>query len=252
MKSPSNGMAERDFTVGEVPGVLRSPASGADRALLRFDVIIARCARCRPPNCGCTMCGTRSGEGSPPSKPDRSLRNGRPTLRRREQAAPAATLTFAGSSRREKTRRLAEPSAHDDDLRLLAHQPIEAAGLHRGRLTALALRDEDLISADQVARQISPDGAPKPDWSPKQPSTASGTSSGPVSSVPPPSSAAPRDPARRPRRQAVTSTRPHLAPLLPSGCCSGPILRPTTTPSPGGPSRRAPYGPITAAVTGAG
>lgn len=41
MKSPSNGMAERDFTVGEVPGVLRSPASGADRALLRFDVIIA-------------------------------------------------------------------------------------------------------------------------------------------------------------------------------------------------------------------
>ncbi|TSB30086.1 alpha/beta hydrolase [Streptomyces benahoarensis] len=33
-ESPSNGMAERDFTVGGVPGVLWSPASGADRAPL--------------------------------------------------------------------------------------------------------------------------------------------------------------------------------------------------------------------------
>ncbi len=30
----SNGMTERDFTVGDVPGVLRSPASGAGRAPL--------------------------------------------------------------------------------------------------------------------------------------------------------------------------------------------------------------------------
>jgi dienelactone hydrolase len=33
-ESSSNGMIERDFTVGEVPGVLWSPASGADRTPL--------------------------------------------------------------------------------------------------------------------------------------------------------------------------------------------------------------------------
>lgn len=33
-ESLANGMTERDFTVGEVPGVLWSPASGADRAPL--------------------------------------------------------------------------------------------------------------------------------------------------------------------------------------------------------------------------
>ncbi|MFI2607821.1 alpha/beta hydrolase [Kitasatospora sp. NPDC018619] len=33
-ESSSNGMTERDFTVGDVPGVLWSPASGADRAPL--------------------------------------------------------------------------------------------------------------------------------------------------------------------------------------------------------------------------
>ncbi|MFF1896234.1 alpha/beta hydrolase [Streptomyces sp. NPDC058206] len=33
-KSSSNGMIERDFIVGDVPGVLWSPASGADRAPL--------------------------------------------------------------------------------------------------------------------------------------------------------------------------------------------------------------------------
>ncbi|ROQ78260.1 dienelactone hydrolase [Streptomyces sp. CEV 2-1] len=33
-ESSSNGMVERDFTVGGIPGVLRSPASGADRAPL--------------------------------------------------------------------------------------------------------------------------------------------------------------------------------------------------------------------------
>lgn len=39
----SNGTVERDFTVGDVPGVLRSPTSGAGRAPLMFDVIIAGC-----------------------------------------------------------------------------------------------------------------------------------------------------------------------------------------------------------------
>jgi hypothetical protein len=39
----SNDMVERDYTVGDVPGVFWSPASGADRAPLMFDVIIAGC-----------------------------------------------------------------------------------------------------------------------------------------------------------------------------------------------------------------
>ncbi|MES5824586.1 hypothetical protein [Streptomyces sp. RG80] len=69
------------------------------------------------------------------------------------------TLTFAGGSRWEKQRRLAEPSAHDDDLCLLAYQLMDAAGLQRGRLTALALKAEDLISAHQAAEQISLDDA---------------------------------------------------------------------------------------------
>ncbi|WP_217238278.1 hypothetical protein [Streptomyces sp. AC555_RSS877] len=82
-------------------------------------------------------------------------------LRRREQVARALTLNlrFAGGTSWEKTRRLPEPSAHDDDLRALAYQLMDAAGLQRGRLTALALRGEDLVDADRVARQISFDDA---------------------------------------------------------------------------------------------
>jgi DNA polymerase-4 len=80
-------------------------------------------------------------------------------LRRRGQAARALTLTlkFAGGTSWEKTRRLREPSAHDDDLRTLAYQLMDAAGLQRGRLTGLALRGEDLIDAERVAQQISLD-----------------------------------------------------------------------------------------------
>ncbi|MFH8701308.1 DinB/UmuC family translesion DNA polymerase [Streptomyces chartreusis] len=82
-------------------------------------------------------------------------------MRGRDQAARALTLTltFAGGGRWEKTRRLAEPSAHDDDLRLIAYQLMDAAGLQRGRLTALALKGEDLIDADQIATQITFDDA---------------------------------------------------------------------------------------------
>ncbi|MGW0602135.1 DNA polymerase Y family protein [Streptomyces sp. NPDC002776] len=82
-------------------------------------------------------------------------------LRRRQQAARALTLTltFAGNTNWTRTRRLTEPSAHDDDLRLLAYQLMDAAGLQRGRLTALTLKGDDLIDADQVAQQISLDGA---------------------------------------------------------------------------------------------
>ncbi|MEV5107573.1 hypothetical protein ACFQ7G_19685 [Streptomyces massasporeus] len=82
-------------------------------------------------------------------------------LRRRDQAARALTLTlkFAGGSTWTKTRRLAEPSHHDDDLRTAAYQLMDAAGLQRGRLTGLTLKGEDLLDADQVAQQISLDTA---------------------------------------------------------------------------------------------
>ncbi|MEU5116644.1 hypothetical protein AB0G64_34725 [Streptomyces longwoodensis] len=82
-------------------------------------------------------------------------------LRGRGQAARALTLSlrFAGGTSWERTRRLAEPSAHEDDLRLLAYQLMDAAGLQRGRLTGLVLRGEDLVDADQVVEQISLDGA---------------------------------------------------------------------------------------------
>ncbi|WP_331724822.1 DNA polymerase Y family protein [Streptomyces canus] len=82
-------------------------------------------------------------------------------LRGRSQAARALTLTlkFASGSSWEKTRRLAAPSGHEDDLRQLAYQLMDAAGLQRGRLTGLALKGEDLIDADQAPRQLSLDDA---------------------------------------------------------------------------------------------
>jgi DNA polymerase-4 len=82
-------------------------------------------------------------------------------LRRRGQAARGLTLTlrFAGGTTWEKTRRLPEASAHDDDLRTPAYRLIDAAGLQRGRLTGITLKGEDLIAADQVAEQISFDHA---------------------------------------------------------------------------------------------
>ncbi|TLQ38968.1 DNA polymerase Y family protein [Streptomyces marianii] len=81
-------------------------------------------------------------------------------LRRRDQAARAVTLqlTFAsGAAPWEKTRRLREPSAHDEDLRTAAYQLLDAAGLQRARLVGMALRGEDLLASDQVAEQISLD-----------------------------------------------------------------------------------------------
>ncbi|WP_329362860.1 DNA polymerase Y family protein [Streptomyces sp. NBC_01483] len=82
-------------------------------------------------------------------------------LRGRGQAARGLTLTlrFAGGTTWEKTRRLPEASAHDDDLRTPAYGLIDAAGLQRGRLTGITLKGDDLIAADQVAEQISFDGA---------------------------------------------------------------------------------------------
>ncbi|MFE2533849.1 hypothetical protein [Streptomyces sp. NPDC059371] len=80
-------------------------------------------------------------------------------LRRRSQAARGLTLTlrFAGGTTWEKARRLAEASAHKDDLRTMAYWLIDAAGLQRGRITAITLKGDDLIPAGQVAEQISLD-----------------------------------------------------------------------------------------------
>ncbi|CAM5696072.1 DinB/UmuC family translesion DNA polymerase [Streptomyces canarius] len=81
-------------------------------------------------------------------------------LRRRGQAARAITLTlrFAGGTTWEKTR-LTEPSAHEDDLRTVAYQLMDAAALQRARMTGIVLKGEDLIDAGQVAEQISLDAA---------------------------------------------------------------------------------------------
>ncbi|MFE9024348.1 hypothetical protein ACFYNL_38185 [Streptomyces sp. NPDC007808] len=52
----------------------------------------------------------------------------------RVQESP--TLKFAGGSVWTKIHGLAEPSAHDDDLRTATDQLMNATGLQRGRLTA--------------------------------------------------------------------------------------------------------------------
>ncbi|MER6211005.1 hypothetical protein [Streptomyces sp. NPDC001642] len=80
-------------------------------------------------------------------------------LRRRGQSVRALTFTlpFADGPSWEKTRRMVEPSAHEVDLRLLAYRVKDAAGPQRGRLAGLALRAEDLVTAGQVAEQLSLD-----------------------------------------------------------------------------------------------
>ncbi|GGW13561.1 hypothetical protein GCM10018980_70510 [Streptomyces capoamus] len=79
---------------------------------------------------------------------------------RRGQAARALTLTlrFAGGTSWEKTRRLPEPSAHDD-VRTIAYQLMDAAGLQRAHLTGIVLKGDGLIDAGQVAEQITLDAA---------------------------------------------------------------------------------------------
>ncbi|GLW03917.1 hypothetical protein ACIP46_29395 [Streptomyces lavendulae] len=80
-------------------------------------------------------------------------------LRGRRQAARSLSLTlqFAGGTRWEKSRRLPEPSAHDEDLRTLAYRLMDAAGLQRARLTGMVLRAEDLTAAAGTTRQLSLD-----------------------------------------------------------------------------------------------
>ncbi|MEU8955010.1 hypothetical protein AB0C93_11965 [Streptomyces sp. NPDC048518] len=81
------------------------------------------------------------------------------TLRRRDQATQALTLQlrFAGGATWERSRRLAEASAHEEDLRTLAYRLMDGAGLERGRITGMTLRAEDLIPSGQAPIQISLD-----------------------------------------------------------------------------------------------
>lgn len=57
--------------------------------------------------------------------------------------------SFCRGSQWEKTRRLAQPSAHDDDLRVLAYQLMDAAGLQRGQLTRITLSCRTCRSAPE-------------------------------------------------------------------------------------------------------
>ncbi|MEU9413752.1 hypothetical protein AB0E08_49880 [Streptomyces sp. NPDC048281] len=103
------------------------------------------------PGPGAPAGGGAGGGGRPPPPPP---------PRRRGRAARALTLrlTFAGGPAWEKTRRLAEPSGHEDDLRQLTYQLMDAAGLQRARLSGLVLRAEDLVDGDR-AEQLSLDTA---------------------------------------------------------------------------------------------
>ncbi|MGW5505952.1 DinB/UmuC family translesion DNA polymerase [Streptomyces rochei] len=82
-------------------------------------------------------------------------------LRRRGQAARALTLSlrFAGGTSWDKTRRLPEASAHDDDLRTMAYRLIDAAGFATRTAHRPHLKAEDLIDTGQTAQQISLDEA---------------------------------------------------------------------------------------------
>ncbi|WP_338056499.1 hypothetical protein [Streptomyces torulosus] len=151
-------------------------------------------------------------------------------LRQRDQAARALRLTlrFAGGASWETVRRLAAPSTHDEDLRVLAYRLMDAAGLQRGRLTGLALKAEDLVDADQVAEQISLDERARHVWPPKPSATASGRSTGPARSARPPPSGT--SPDRCPRLEREDRAGANAgAPPGPS-CCPGAGPGPTPAP----------------------
>ncbi|MFI9343991.1 hypothetical protein ACIG0D_22405 [Streptomyces sp. NPDC052773] len=160
-------------------------------------------------------------------------------MRRRGQAARALTLTlrFAGGTSREKTRRLAEPSAHDDDLRQLAHQLMDAAGLHvavsPGSPCVAKTSSTPTGLPNRSASTTTPARAvcwPSRRW------TASAASPAPPSSDRRPSSAVHPDQSARQRRQAgglrgrgrtgcdESRTRKR-APELPLASASGPAAQ---------------------------
>jgi DNA polymerase-4 len=82
-------------------------------------------------------------------------------LRQRGQVAQGLSLelAFAGGGTWSRTRRLADASAHEDDLRAVAYRLMDVAALERARLMGLVLRAEDLLDAGRVAEQATLDGA---------------------------------------------------------------------------------------------
>ncbi|MFF5611207.1 hypothetical protein ACFY65_33250 [Streptomyces cellulosae] len=131
-------------------------------------------------------------------------------LRRRGQAARALTLTlrFAGGTSWEKTRRLTEPSAHDDDLRLLAYQLMGTAGLQRGRSPASPRKATTSSTPTRSPSRSAWTPPARPAWPPKPPWTASATSTGPASSARPPPAAPPEPGPLRLERRLRDGCRP--------------------------------------------
>lgn len=82
-------------------------------------------------------------------------------LRFREQAAAVLELQlrFADHTRLTRSRRLREPSAHTDDLRVTAFELFAQLGLERARIRGVSVRAADLLDADQVVEQITFDRA---------------------------------------------------------------------------------------------
>ncbi|MFI5755926.1 DNA polymerase thumb domain-containing protein [Streptomyces sp. NPDC051569] len=77
-------------------------------------------------------------------------------LRDEEQVARALTLTvrYADGSTTTRTRALPEPTAHTPVLAALAYALHDALGLQRARVSALALRAEDLTAAESIGYQL--------------------------------------------------------------------------------------------------
>ncbi|UXY18945.1 hypothetical protein N8I84_09590 [Streptomyces cynarae] len=77
-------------------------------------------------------------------------------LRAVERVCGRLTLTvrYADRSATTRTRTLAEPTAHSAALTAEAYRMYEALGLQRARVRAIALRTEDLSSAEHAAHQL--------------------------------------------------------------------------------------------------
>ncbi|POX49138.1 hypothetical protein [Streptomyces sp. Ru72] len=77
-------------------------------------------------------------------------------LRAVERVCGRLTLTvrYADRSATTRTRALAEPTAHSTALTAEAYRMYEALGLQRARVRAIALRAEDLGSAEHAAHQL--------------------------------------------------------------------------------------------------
>ncbi|GBQ01928.1 hypothetical protein SSP531S_33770 [Streptomyces spongiicola] len=82
-------------------------------------------------------------------------------MRREGQVCRSLTLTvrYADRTTTTRTRVLSEPTAHSASLTGAAYRLLDALGLQRARVRALALRAEGLVPAERAARQLSFDPA---------------------------------------------------------------------------------------------